>query len=94
MDKIIPHSCPRCNSKKLYKYGKDKFGNQKYQCRICKHQFAPGSVQNHFHRNKGNILPVLFVAKQHFFITITMIILIIAAVIKNAIILSSKQNLR
>ena len=30
-------------------------------------------VQNHFHRNKGNILPVLFVAKQHFFITITMI---------------------
>ena len=33
-------------------------------------------VQNHFHRNKGNILPVLFVAKQHFFITITMIILI------------------
>ena len=51
-------------------------------------------VQNHFHRNKGNILPVLFVAKQHFFITITMIILIIAAVIKNAIILSSKQNLR
>ena len=100
MDKIIPHCCPRCNSKKLYKYGKDKFGNQKYQCRVCKHQFALGSissgsmVQNHFHRNKGNILPVLFVAKQHFFITITMIILIIAAVIKNAIILSSKQNLR
>ena len=39
-------------------------------------------VQNHFHRNKENILPVLFAAKQHFFITIPMIILIIAAVIK------------
>ena len=46
MDKIIPHCCPRCNSKKLYKYGKDKFGNQKYQCRICKHQFAPGFISN------------------------------------------------
>ena len=51
-------------------------------------------VQNHFHRNKENILRALFVAKLLFFITITMIILIIAAVIKNAIILSSKQNLR
>lgn len=43
MDKIIPNCCPRCNSKKLYKYGKDRFGNQKYQCPICKHQFAPYS---------------------------------------------------
>ena len=51
-------------------------------------------VQNHFRRNKENILRVLFVEKLLFFITITMIILIIAAVIKNAIILSSKQNLR
>ena len=41
MNKIIPNCCPRCNSKKLYKYGKDKLGNQKYQCPICKHQFAP-----------------------------------------------------
>lgn len=43
MDKIISNCCPRCNSKKLYKYGKDRFGNQKYQCPICKHQFAPDS---------------------------------------------------
>ena len=43
MDKIIPNCCPRCNSKKLYKYGKDRFGNQKFQCPICKHQFAPDS---------------------------------------------------
>lgn len=45
MDKIIPNCCPRCNSQKLYKYGKDKFGNQKYQCRICKHQFAPDYIK-------------------------------------------------
>ena len=43
MDKITPNCCPRCNSKKLYKYVKDRFGNQKYQCPICKHQFAPDS---------------------------------------------------
>ena len=41
MIKIISHCCPRCNSHSLYKYGKDKFGNQKYQCRDCLHQFAP-----------------------------------------------------
>ena len=41
MVNIIPHCCPRCNSHSLYKYGKDKFGNQKYQCRDCLHQFAP-----------------------------------------------------
>ena len=46
MVKIISHSCPRCNSHSLYKYGKDKFGNQKYQCRICKHQFAPDFVSS------------------------------------------------
>ena len=51
-------------------------------------------VQNHFHRNKENILRVLFVAKLLFFITILMIILIIVAVIKNAIILSFKPNLQ
>lgn len=43
MSKIISQNCPKCNSHLLYKYGKDKFGNQKYQCRSCKHQFAPDS---------------------------------------------------
>jgi len=43
MGKIITQKCPKCNSQILYKYGKDKMGNQKYQCRICKHQFAEGS---------------------------------------------------
>ncbi len=46
MVNIISHSCPRCNSHSLYKYGKDKFGNQKYQCRKCKHQFAPDFVSS------------------------------------------------
>ena len=41
MNTIISHCCPKCNSKKLYKFGKDKSGYQKYQCRDCKHQFAP-----------------------------------------------------
>ncbi|AEB76345.1 ISCb1g3, transposase [Clostridium botulinum BKT015925] len=34
-------TCPRCYSHKLYKFGKDKEGNQKYQCKECKRQFAP-----------------------------------------------------
>lgn len=41
MAKIITIKCSKCNSHLLYKYGKDKFGNQKYQCRCCKYQFAP-----------------------------------------------------
>jgi len=42
MCNIIPQFCPKCNySRKFYRYGKDKFGNQKYQCLSCKHQFAP-----------------------------------------------------
>lgn len=36
--------CPRCHSDKLYKFGLDKQTNQKYQCKKCKHQFAPNSV--------------------------------------------------
>ena len=46
MENIISHNCPRCNSHSLYKYGKDKFGNQKYQCRKCKHQFAPDFISS------------------------------------------------
>jgi transposase-like protein len=39
---IIPKiKCPRCNSSKLYKFGKDPYGYQKYQCKLCKRQFAP-----------------------------------------------------
>jgi hypothetical protein len=40
---IIPSNaiCPRCFSKVLYRFGKDKEGFQKYQCKRCKRQFAP-----------------------------------------------------
>ncbi|MBM7625152.1 IS6 family transposase [Sporohalobacter salinus] len=37
--------CPRCHSKDLYKYGKDPHGNQKYQCKECKRQFAPKTLK-------------------------------------------------
>lgn len=35
--------CPKCFSKDLYRYGKDKDGFQKYQCKShsCLHQFTP-----------------------------------------------------
>lgn len=39
-------SCPRCFSKKLYKYGKDLKGNQKYQCTSCRRQWAPAVLAN------------------------------------------------
>ncbi len=42
MQKIISLKCPKCNNThNFYKYGKDKLGFQKYQCRVCKHQFTP-----------------------------------------------------
>lgn len=36
-------TCPRCFSKSLYRFGKDEAGNQKFQCRNCKRQWAPAS---------------------------------------------------
>lgn len=42
MQKILSLRCPKCNSSHpFYRYGKDKSGFQKYQCRNCNHQFAP-----------------------------------------------------
>ena len=42
MQKIITLKCPKCNNNhRFHKFGKDKFGNQKYRCLECKHQFAP-----------------------------------------------------
>ena len=44
MQKIISVKCPKCNNNHdFHKFGKDKFGNQKYRCLHCKHQFAPDS---------------------------------------------------
>ena len=44
MQNIIAQRCAKCNNNQNFlKYGKDKFGNQKYLCKVCKHQFAPMS---------------------------------------------------
>lgn len=42
MQKSYHLQCPKCNNKSsFYRYGKDSDGYQKYQCRSCRHQFAP-----------------------------------------------------
>ena len=42
MAKSYQICCPKCNNhQNFYRYGKDKYGNQKYLCRVCGHQFAP-----------------------------------------------------
>jgi transposase-like protein/DNA-directed RNA polymerase subunit RPC12/RpoP len=54
MQKIITQRCPKCNNNQyFFKYGKDKFGNQKYLCKVCKHQFAP----NYSHKIKAKKYP-------------------------------------
>lgn len=53
MQKSYHFSCPKCNNnQKFYKYGKDKFGNQKYQCRVCQAQFAPDAASSPRGRKK------------------------------------------
>lgn len=42
MQNNVSIRCPICNnSHSFYRFGKDNLGYQKYQCRICQHQFAP-----------------------------------------------------
>jgi rubredoxin len=42
MTKSYQICCPKCNNhQNFYRYGKNKYGNQKYLCRVCGHQFAP-----------------------------------------------------
>lgn len=54
MQKIISLKCPKCNnSHHFHRYGKDKFGNQKFQCLSCRHQFAP----DHIHKIKTSKYP-------------------------------------
>lgn len=43
MSKNFNICCPDCFSKNLYKYGKDKTGKQKYQCKNCQRQFTLNS---------------------------------------------------
>jgi len=44
--------CPRCFSKDLYRFGKDKDGFQKYQCKQCRRQFAPDNPPNNSRRKR------------------------------------------
>lgn len=76
--------CPRCHSNKLYKFGLYKQANQKYQCRKCNHQFALGDGDG---LPKMTILNVQSVAKEHTYITLINIIIVISAIIENVIIL-------
>lgn len=42
MTKLYQICCSKCNNKTdFYRFGKDKHGYQKYQCKKCKHQWAP-----------------------------------------------------
>ena len=42
MMKLYQKQCPKCNNNQnFYRYGKDPDGYQKYQCRVCQHQFVP-----------------------------------------------------
>ncbi|MGL4874447.1 MAG: IS1 family transposase [Clostridium sp.] len=38
--------CPRCFSKNLYRFAKNKLGHQKYQCKQCARQFSLASNPN------------------------------------------------
>ena len=43
MTKLYQINCPKCNNNQnFYRYGKTLDGYQKYQCKVCRHQFAPG----------------------------------------------------
>lgn len=64
MQNIITLKCPKCNNNhKFYKYGKDTHGNQKYQCRMCNHQFAPDSS---CHKPRKNYPPCPICGKGSF----------------------------
>jgi len=52
MVKLYSIKCPKCNnSHSFYRYGKDKYGFQKYLCRNCNHQFAPDNTSTMLRRN-------------------------------------------
>ena len=88
--KIIPDKCPKCNNnQRFHKFGKDKFGHQKYRCLVCKHQFAPDFMP----KNRSNKYPpALYAENLHFCITIIVIIQMSVAAIKSVITLSLYQN--
>lgn len=58
MAKLYQVSCPKCNNKTdFYRYGKDKHGHQKYQCKKCRHQFAPDTPSGRPGRPKTRSYP-------------------------------------
>ena len=85
-------TCPRCHSHKLYKFGKDKEGNQKYQCKDCKRQFAPWATPKE--RQLKDYPCVQSVTKEPLFIIIVQIILTIVVTIRNVIIVFLCRSLR
>ena len=49
MAKLYQVCCPKCNNKTdFYRYGKDAHGHQKYQCKKCRHQWAPDTPERPF----------------------------------------------
>ena len=59
MAKLYQVSCPKCNNKTdFYRYGKDKHGHQKYQCRKCRHQFALDTIPGRPGRPRRKAYPV------------------------------------
>lgn len=101
MQKLYHFSCPKCNNnQKFYRYGKDSSGFQKYQCRNCRHQFAPDrmSVANEGvgklgGRERDPILPALVAESLHFFITTMIFIQTTVVVTRSAIIPCLCQSL-
>ena len=51
-------SCPHCFSKSIYKYGKDRHGNQKYLCRDCYHQFVTIKKQSNKRSSGYPVCPI------------------------------------
>ena len=83
MQKIIHVKCPKCNNNQhFHKFGKDKFGNQKYRCLDCGYQFAPDFQPK---TRMRKYLPALCAENHLFYTTIIVIILTIVAVIKSVI---------
>ena len=92
---IIPSSvvCPRCFSKDLYRFGKDKEGFQKYQCKRCKRQFAPDNPpSNSRTKNQRKYPDCPVCGKAPSFTMIILITQTSVAVTKNATILFEYQN--
>ena len=51
MARLYQLCCPKCNNKTNFRrYGKDKHGHQKYQCRKCWHQWAPDAPKGQMGR--------------------------------------------